>query len=196
MTSRNSELNSISTQLPPSPAPPNPGAHSTRQVQQSLFQPGDCSKQPAFSKYSSDAVPPFPLPRSQTSTEDYTVQFRQARARYCPHRPSGLTVTRPQASSPPAAPRPTSHSFPALPFPELDTHCLMFLVTLCLVHLPHSLPPPPSPDSLLYILDLNFSSQYHLLREVLLVSSKAAWGLPCVSFTVEAVTSLIMTGKC
>lgn len=140
--------------------------------------------------------PHFPCPVPKPPLKITLSSSDRPRARYCPHRPSGLTVTRPQASSPPAAPRSTSHSFPALPFPELDTHCLMFLVTLCLVHLPHSLPPPPSPDSLLYILDLNFSSQYHLLREVLLVSSKAAWGLPCVPFTVEAVTSLIMTGKC
>ena len=59
---RDGRWTGLVAQLLPSPAPPSPGAHSTCQVQQSLFQPGDCSKQPASFKYSSDVVPPPPLP--------------------------------------------------------------------------------------------------------------------------------------
>ena len=201
-TTRNSELDSISTQPPPSPAPPSPGVHSTHQVQHSLFQPGDFSKQPASFSTSLTRFPHTPalfpnlhwrLHWSLTLSA-YTVQFRQAQSPLLPTQALGAHCHPPPGLLPSSCSRPTSHSFPGLPFPELDTHCLMSLVTLCLVHLPHSLPPPASPDSLLHILGLNFSSQYHLLQEVSLVS-KVARGLPCAPFTIQPVTSLNMTGK-
>lgn len=201
-TTGNSELNSISTQRPSGPAPPSPGAHSTRQVQHSLFQPGDFSKQPASFNTSLTRFPHLPRPVPEPPLEMTLVSNPLSIHRPVQTGPEPATArTGPRGCHPPpgllpsSCSRPTSHSFPGLPFPELDTHCLVSLVTLCLVHLPHSLPPPPSPDSLLHIQDLNFSSQYHLLQEVLLVSSKVAWGLPCAPFTVQAVTSLNMTGK-
>ena len=122
MTTRNSELDSISTQLLPSPAPPSPGAHSTCQVQQSLFQPGDCSKQPASFKYSSDVVPPPPLPPKPPL--EITLVSNPL-STHCPVQtgPEPATAPTDPLGSPSPAPRPLPLQL--LPAPP-HTHSLPF----------------------------------------------------------------------